>query len=283
MIHQNDISTQPSIVRGRDNDYKIEGRFHGQNPVFCAHTPDRTLYIIKQYVREVGYLRERHALKTMQRAGGHLNLLLPIEFVDGRDTFIVFPFISGKTLIEYAERCRPQLDERKFARILPPICDAMHAMHKQGLVHRDIKAENILLGIVRASGSGVEQKVTPYVADFDVTYHQRLAHLETENIICGTPAYIAPEAWQKSEPSPCNDIYSFGITLYHVMTGKRPYRGGLGDLIQKHLREPVPDPHQENKDLSDGMRTIIMTCLQKDPGKRYQSAAELKMSIEQLL
>ncbi len=282
MASQNDIPTKPCIVRGSEP-YSLEEQLSGQNRVYRARASDGSLRIVKRYSTNASYLRERHALETLKATGGHPHLLSHIEFIEGKERYTIFPFIEGRTLHDRIEE-EGTLTEKDITIIFAPICDAMQAMHEQSLVHRDVKASNILLGHGRdyTQTDGIECTITPYLFDFDITYHNDTAHLEEHNTISGTATHIAPENWKGHAPDPRTDVYAIGITLYKAATNKIPFVGSIINLMQQHSHMPIPDPRHDNKGISDGMRVIIMRCLQKDPDKRYQSARELKADIELL-
>ncbi|MBZ5635666.1 MAG: serine/threonine-protein kinase [Acidobacteriia bacterium] len=160
------------------------------------------------------------------------------------------------------------------------ICDALDAAHRAGIIHRDLKPGNILLGkngvkvldfglakIEHASASQGTQTVT--------------MPLTNEGAILGTLQYMSPEQLEGKEADARSDIFSFGVVLYEMITGKRPFTGGSqASLIAAVLKEQAR-PVQELQPLTPaGLDRVLQTCLEKDPEKRWQSAREVKHALE---
>jgi len=158
---------------------------------------------------------------------------------------------------------------REAARLIETLADAMAEAHRQGVVHRDLKPGNILL-----TREGV-----PKVADFGLA---KLLNVESgltrTDSIMGSPSYMAPEQAEgkTKDVGPAADIYALGAILYELLTGRPPFRGAtvLETLEQVKTVEPVP-PSRLVPGLPRDLETIALKCLQKDPAKRYGSAAAL--------
>ena len=196
---------------------------------------------------------------------------------DGDTHYMVLEFVPGETLQDRLIRLSGLGERLHFdvaIRYTLNICDALGYAHQRGMIHRDIKPANIMLtnegqailmdfGIVKILGS--------------------LSHTVTGTII-GTASYIPPEI-VKSEPADQrSDIYSLGITLYEMLSGRVPF---LSDstisLMMMHLNNPVPDPRLLRPDLPEPLVNIIYKCLEKESINRYQNVGELSVDLKQVL
>ncbi len=140
MTSFNDIPTMPSIIRGHRGSYALEGLLvDRRNTLYRGYTPDGTPCIAKKYCRDYGslsepypsYRVERHILKIIQEAGGHKNILAPIEFIEDNGNapcIIIFPFIAGMALSDFTEKRKEKnknISDKDLAGIIAPICDAL--------------------------------------------------------------------------------------------------------------------------------------------------------------
>jgi O-acetyl-ADP-ribose deacetylase (regulator of RNase III) len=153
------------------------------------------------------------------------------------------------------------------------ICDGMIAASEQGIIHRDLKPANIL----------VNQKSRALVADFGLARSEAaLSETTVSDSVMGTPHYMAPE--QAEDPrgvDPRADIYSFGATFYHALTGTPPFEGGsVFSILLKHKTEPLISPGSRNPAISDRLCSIIERCLAKSPADRFPTFAELRRQLD---
>jgi serine/threonine-protein kinase len=162
----------------------------------------------------------------------------------------------------------PQPPEQAAA-LLERLARAMHAAHQAGVLHRDLKPDNILLN---SDGS-------PKISDFGLAKRIDAEVGQTATgMLLGTPSYMAPEQAEgkSKEVGVAADVYALGATLYEILTGRPPFRAGtvLDTLLQVKMDEPVP-PRRHNPAVPCDLETICLKCLHKEPGKRYGSAREL--------
>lgn len=205
----------------------------------------------------------------------HICIIYEVGEADGRH-FIVMELVDGRPLNSLIppEGLRPELAVRYGAQIAAALAHA----HDRGIIHRDIKAANVIItpsGQVKVLDFGLARRFGEGELA-DATCSMETA--ANENAVVGTLPYIAPEILRGEEPSARSDIWSLGITLFEMATGKRPFRGQTGfELSSEILREPVPPlPSQ----LPLGLRTVIAHCLEREPGQRYQRASEVRAALE---
>lgn len=200
---------------------------------------------------------------------------------DGNRLFLCMEVIPGKSLDALLETGSP-LPGEKAVPLLLQIARALEHSHKNGVLHRDIKPSNI---IVEQTDNG-DLRAT--IVDFGI------AKLQTDDLgksvtltgaILGTPAYMSPEAARGEKLDNRSDIYSFGCLMYELLTGRRPFQADNNlALMLEHLKSPVPRfPENTETGEAAGLEAITRRCLEKSPGRRYQSFAELREALESLL
>ncbi|MCZ7648642.1 MAG: protein kinase [Planctomycetota bacterium] len=204
------------------------------------------------------------------RASGQLNHPNIVQGIDaGCDQasglyYFAMEFVDGPTLKQVLKE-KERLPEPDVRRIAREMCEALQAAHKSGLVHRDIKPDNILLtsrGAAKLADLGLAKQVE---ADDD-------AELTQAGKAVGTPFYMAPEQvrGENDEIDIRTDFYALGATLFHLLTGKPPYQGGTSaEIMAKHLREKVPFAHQQPVgEVSEVFSRLLNELMQKEKEKR---------------
>jgi serine/threonine-protein kinase len=194
--------------------------------------------------------------------------------VDGRPYFTM-ELVEGSSLAERIAGVPQPAGEA--ARLLTQMADAVHAAHQAGVVHRDLKPGNVLLGPDGA----------PKVTDFGLAHRLDGDHgLTVTGVPIGTPSYMAPEQARgdRAAIGPATDVYALGAILYELLTGRPPFKGetATATLQQVVADEPVP-PARLNARVPRDLQTICLKCLQKDPGKRYATAADLAADLGRFL
>ncbi len=215
------------------------------------------------------FLREAETVAGLR----HANIVQVHEAgeVDGRPYFTM-EFVEGGSLAQKLAGT-PQ-PARQAAALVAAVAEAVHAAHQRGIVHRDLKPGNILL---TADG-------TPKLTDFGLARNLGgTAGLTLTGAPLGTPSYMAPEqAEGKSrEVGPAADIYALGAILYELLTGRPPFRAETAaeTLRQAASQDPAP-PSRLNAAVSRDAETICLKCLEKDPRRRYTSAAALAEDLQ---
>ncbi|MBR5372128.1 MAG: Stk1 family PASTA domain-containing Ser/Thr kinase [Oscillospiraceae bacterium] len=186
-----------------------------------------------------------------------------------RIQFIVMEYIDGITLNEYMEQEGP-LNWKDAVHFILQILRALQHAHSKGIVHRDIKPQNIMM----------LKDGTIKVMDFGIAKFAREEAKDTSDKAIGTVHYISPEQARGGDTDAKSDIYSVGVMLYEMMTGKKPFDSDKPvSIAVMHMQAEIPLPHTVREDIPVGMEEIILKAMQKDPGDRYQTARDMMDDI----
>jgi len=192
--------------------------------------------------------------------------------VDGMK-FISMAFVDGEDLHKILRR-EGRLPVDRAVKIAREIAEALAAAHAEGVVHRDLKPQNILI-----DGSG-----TAFVSDFGLakSLASAAAGMTRTGELLGTPRYMAPEQIEGGgTPDHRVDLYAFGLILYEMVTGTVPFHGdsAIQELLQR-VRVRAPDPRTVNAETPGPLADVIVRCLEKDPDARFQSAEEILTALD---
>jgi len=187
--------------------------------------------------------------------------------------FIAMELLTGTEFGQVLREGGPLTWERAQP-ILLQIAKALRAAHEKGIVHRDMKPENVF--ILQRDGRPDFVKVLDFGIAKVLGMDQEGPRLTRTGMIFGTPEYMAPEQAQGAKIDPRVDVYSVGCIMYHVLTGDVPFRAdSFMAVLSKHmLEEPVP-PHLKNPAVTEEVERVVLKALAKDPDQRFQSMAEL--------
>ena len=230
----------------------------GSVPVVC-------LWFIRQNVSK--FKMEAQAAARLS----HPNIVNVYDVVDEGDLhYIVMELIEGITLKNYIEK-KGFLENKEAIGIAIQVAQGIAAAHEQHIIHRDIKPQNMI----------ISKDGTVKVADFGIA---RAVSSQTMNATAvGSVHYISPEQARGGYCDERSDIYSFGITLYEMVTGRVPFEGDNTVAVAlAHLEEAVTPPSQLNPMVSRGLEEIILKCTQKKPDRRYPSIGDVITDPEEL-
>jgi len=234
--------------------------------------------------RRDAVLRFFQEAKTVNRVR-HRNIVDVTDFVELDDgtTFIIMEFLRGQSLGKWA---RTGIDMPRALAVLVQICDGLGAAHAVGVVHRDLKPDNV---VVVPTGDGGE---LVKLLDFGVAKllnrddHEDLGFQTAAGSVIGTPAYMSPEQAGGMLVDHRSDIYSLGAIMYELFCGQPMFRGrSFGEYVRKHLTEmPVPPRQTANGAAIDpALEALILKCLAKDANERFSHILELRDGLLHLL
>ncbi|MFO8072388.1 MAG: serine/threonine-protein kinase [Polyangia bacterium] len=196
------------------------------------------------------------------------------------DPFIVMEFLEGESLADMLDRTGP-IDLGAACGVLEPALLALHAAHSKGIVHRDLKPENIFL----AHRQNAPPKVK--LIDFGISKFAQAGSgekLTQTGSVMGTPAYMSPEqARGSADLDHRADIYSMGVMMYEMLTGKLPFEGdNFTEMIISILTDPPRPPREVFDRFPHEAEAVLLKALAKDPAERHQTAAELVEDLREL-
>ncbi|MCK6513334.1 protein kinase [Myxococcota bacterium] len=208
----------------------------------------------------------------------HPNIGQVLGLIDEEGIFaLVMEWIDGVDLRTFMRQQNLfGLSIEQIQNFFLPILEAMAFVHRHHIVHRDIKPANIMLHIT-------EERITPKILDFGIAKMLESSFIKTkEGSLLGTITYISPEQIRGLPPTPSMDIYSLGISLYELLVGHPPFRGGYTDVLIAHTEAEPDDIRNFRTDLPDGLNDIVMRALAKDPTDRFPSCDAFRQALEDL-
>jgi eukaryotic-like serine/threonine-protein kinase len=258
----------------------------GLGKVYLAWDEERSTYVaIKTTEHDEIFEREMTAGKKIKENGYHINIL---EILDNfpEENLLVMDFCNGNDL--YTSMEGERLSLKQTLAITTQICEALQYTHNLGIIHRDVKVDNILLSISDLRYLDEHPQCLPYsygllnpdrklvtakLADFGISRCEETKNLDLPGQNIGTPTYMPPESIITPGDKPTFDIYSMGLTIYFMLTGRHvfPALGSLAALQAKKLEGPV----KYNGSIPHGAMKVIQTATEVNPLNRYQSMTEL--------
>jgi TolB-like protein/predicted Ser/Thr protein kinase len=226
--------------------------------------------------------REARALAALDHP--HIVPVYSFETVDGV-RFLTMAFIEGQALDQLIPESGFSAD--RLLDLAVPLADALRAAHEHGIVHRDLKPANVMVdhdGRLRVLDFGLAKKDSARTGDFsEMTTRGMTEQVTREGTILGTYPYMSPEQAEGRSVDARSDLFSFGVLLYEMACGHRPFEGETGiSLITSILRDHQRPVSETKPDLPPRLDEILDRCLEKDTKRRYQTAAALKTDLEEL-
>ncbi|MGH9551024.1 MAG: serine/threonine protein kinase, partial [Terriglobales bacterium] len=203
-----------------------------------------------------------------------------VGMINDVQPYLVMEYIKGEALADRIGRQGAQ-PVTTTGNIIAQICRGLQEAHNQGIIHRDLKPENVLLQDKSDRPDWVK------IVDFGISHAvEGSKRLTKTGKMIGTPEYIAPEQLRDRAIDVRTDIYSLGVMIFEILTGKVPFSGESAEaILMKHLLEQPPPLSMYRDDLEDDSpwQTIVTKALEKNPDDRYQTVTELRLDIEQAL
>lgn len=212
--------------------------------------------------------RFQHEIKTIALL--EHPAIVPVYDVGEDDglPFFVMRFMTGGSLADWIRKGKIPLQDT--ARIIERISQALSYAHKKGVIHRDVKPDNILF----------DDNGDAFISDFGIAKFAEAASTLTGSGIIGTPAYMSPEQAQGEHVDSRSDIYGLGVIIYQMLSGMQPYSADTPmGVVVKHITGPVPEILNYLPSLPDGVDVVIKTAMSKNRDKRYPTAADLARAL----
>jgi serine/threonine protein kinase/Tfp pilus assembly protein PilF len=206
----------------------------------------------------------------MARKIAHRNVCRMYDLGEEKGThYITMEYVPGEDLKRLIKKVG-QFSAGKTIFMARQVCEGLAEAHRLGVVHRDLKPQNIM----------VDEDGNARIMDFGIARTVKGKGLTGAGVMVGTPEYMSPEQAEVKEVDQRSDIYSLGVILYEMVTGRVPFEGEtpLG-IAMKHKSETPPDPREINAQITEDLSRVIMRCLEKDKEKRYQRAGEVSSEL----
>ncbi len=209
--------------------------------------------------------RFRNELKYARKIS-HRNVCRMYDLSEEKGTqYITMEYVPGEDLKGTIRRVG-QLSVGKAISISKQVCEGLAEAHRLGVVHRDLKPQNIM----------VDREGNARIMDFGVARSIKAKGITGAGVMIGTPDYMSPEQVEGKEVDQRSDIYALGVILYEMVTGEVPFEGDTPlSIIFKHKSETPPNPKEVNAQIPDELSRMILRCLEKDKKRRYQKAEDI--------
>jgi serine/threonine protein kinase len=276
--------TEQELQQGLRDGYRIERELGagGMGTVFLAEDLRHGRKVAVKVLRPeiAASMGTDRFLREIRIAAGlqHPNILSLIDSGEtGSLLYYVMPFVEGSTLRVRLAR-DGELPIEEALRVLREIADALAYAHGRGIVHRDVKPENVLFmaGHAQLADFGIAKALGDLAAGANST---------TRGVAVGSPAYMAPEAASDAATADYRaDIYAFGVLAYEILAGQHPFPGiGAGQMILAHMTRKAQPLSEVRPNVSAELNDLVMRCLEKRPADRWQSAAEITRRLDAIL
>lgn len=225
-----------------------------------------------EFAADADFLKKFEKESQASASLSHANIVNVYDVgTDGDTHYIVMELVNGITLKQYIQNKASYLSTQEIVQIARQIAMALDHAHSNGIVHRDIKPHNIL----------ITEEGNIKVADFGIARATTSSTIVKTNEAMGSVHYASPEQARGGFIDARSDLYSLGILMFELATGRVPFDGDTPvSIALKHLKEEVVPPSMVNVHVSESLEAVILKLIQKEPGMRYQSAARLVEDLE---
>jgi serine/threonine-protein kinase len=216
--------------------------------------------------------RFRNELKFARRIA-HKNVCRMYDLSkEGGTYFITMEYVPGEDLKSSIKRMGP-LSSGKAIFIAKQVCEGLAEAHRLGVVHRDLKPQNIM----------IDRDGNARIMDFGIARSIKAKGITEEGMMIGTPDYMSPEQAEGKETDHCSDIYSLGVILYEMVTGTIPFEGDTPISIAiKHKTDKPRDPREINSQISEDLSSLILKCMEKKKENRHQKVEEILSELSKI-
>ncbi len=230
--------------------------------------------ILPDYANQPDFIRRFEVEAQVVARLEHIHIVPLYDYWRESDgAFLVMRWLRGGSLRGLIQKGPLELNHT--GRLLDQIASALATAHRQGVIHRDLKPDNILL----------DEEGNAYLADFGIAIEMDAPiNPEEAELVIGSPAYISPEQIMTEPTTPLSDIYSLGIVLFEMLTGQEPFSySPTSSVLMKHLNEPLPDLQSIRPELPDRLNEVVQKATSKKPYERYADALLLAADFHRSL
>ncbi len=278
--------TQPTwIGRTLSNRYRIDTLLGqgGMSAVYKATDPNLRRSVAVKMIHphlsgDSQFVNRFQEEAAAVAALNHPNIVQVYDFNNDNGVYyMVLSFIEGGTLQDLLNKLNKEkrhLDIKHAIKYTIDVCDGLGYAHQRGMIHRDIKPANIM----------IDHHDEAILADFGIVKIVGSQGHTATGAVVGTARYMPPELVQSEKPNEGADIYSLGVTLFEMLSGRPPFMADSAiTLMMMHLNEPVPDPRTLRPDVPQSLVNVLLKAMAKDRNQRYRSAAEFAAALREVL
>jgi serine/threonine protein kinase len=215
----------------------------------------------------------------------HPNIVSVVDF--GEDpqfgAYMVMELVEGDSLVTPGSL---PMSVKRAIDVLGQVADALDHIHKRGIIHGDVKAENIMLTAEQAGPGATRRRRVVRLLDFGLARRPDNAPQESEGAdgVSGSPHYLAPERASGGPPSVSSDIYALGVLAYLLLTGTLPFDGSVVEILMAHIHNaPEPMAARRREEIDTALENLIMRAMAKDPAQRHGSASAFRYELNTVM